>query len=64
MRRNDAVGRDRRQTEPPGRSQYRMTGFAGPELGIEIGGSAQLEDLLENTDVPREEDQAISVGSE
>jgi hypothetical protein len=41
-----------------------MAGFTGPELGIEIGGSAQLEDLLENADVPREKDQAISVRSE
>ena len=61
MRRDDSVGDNRRQAEPASGRECLVAPFAGPKLGIEVGWAAESKGLLEEGDIPREEDETLSI---
>ena len=64
LRDYDPIGGDNRQAEPACRGKHGVALSAGPELGVEILGPAELEHLLQEACVAREKDEAVSVSGE
>src|SRR4051794_40037538 len=61
MRGDDSVGNNRPQSEPASGRECVVPPFAGPKLGVEIGGATEADDLLQEGNISREEDETLSV---
>jgi hypothetical protein len=64
MCRYDSISGDTRQPEPACRGEHRVALSAGPELGVEVLGPAELEYFFEKTDITREQDKPIPIGGQ
>jgi hypothetical protein len=63
MGRHYGIGRDYGQPKPTGSGEYRMTVAAGPKLGIQVLGSTEPEYAFKERDIPREQDEPVSIDS-
>ena len=60
--RHDRAGGDRRgQAEPPGFGKDGVALLPGSELGVEVAGTAVLEQAFQEGGVGREEDESVAV---